>query len=455
MISIASVPYRTWHPNDNKAESLVSERFNLAETVALEQVSAAQVYLASLTSLFASADMPAINIAYDFQDGIIDTSGDVVRPNVPSDNDLTPSVVTVPTSGELTSISVPTITIPSYTLEEPTTTELSYDESVYQSDLHDALETALLDFVENGGTGLGSDVEDALWARAMARQDLTNGKVRDTIEEFMSSRGYTTPPGALTGLLKEALLEETRNDSQFNYEIAIEQARLARAQSEFTVTAALGLEGQSKDQFNNIANRALEYAKAATQVIIDLYLGKVQGYIAKQQALKLTVEAAKLQVDAAAAANESVNQAYATEIAAYEVQIKMEIAVIETAAKVYGYKVAGYEADARMAAVKLNGQVEELKTKIEQANNQTTLTLKEAELTIQAYLGALQLTSEGIKAGGNISAQIAASALSAVNASATLGASAANNQSTATNYSANLSNQKSLSESHSYDETAI
>lgn len=453
-VSVAKVPYSTYSPYGNDAESLVKERFNLAETVALEQVNAAQVYLASLTTLFAGAEMPVSDISYDFQELVIDSDLTGNRPDAPSDGSLTPGHVTVPTKGTLTSISVPTITIPSYTLAEPSTTELEYDEAVYQSDLHDALETALLAFIENGGTGLGSDVEDALWARARARQALTNEKVRDTIEELMSSRGYTVPPGALSGMLKEALLEETRGDAQMNYEISIEQARLARAQSEFTATSSIALEGQSKDQFNNIANRALEYAKASAQVIIDLYLGKVQGYIAKQQALKLTVEAAKLQIDAAAAANESVNQAYATDVQAYEAQTKMEIAIVESIAKVYGYKIAGYEADAKVAAIQLNSQVELLRSKMDQANNQTTLTLKEAELTVQSYLGALQLTADGIKAGGNISAQIAASALSAVNASASLGASAANNQTTGRNYTASVSNQATLSESHRYDETA-
>ena len=454
-VGVATVPYSTYSPYGNDTEVLVKERFDLAETVALEQVDAAQVYLASLTTLFANAVMPDTNISYDFQNLEIDSGLTSNRPDAPSDESLTPSTITVPTKGNLTSISVPTITIPTYTLEEPTTTELEYDEAVYQSDLHDALEEVLLAFIEDGGTGLGSEVEDALWARAIAREALVNEKRRDRIEEYMSTRNYTVPAGARTGLLKEALLEETRADSQANYEISIEQARLARAQSEFTVTSSLALEGQAKDQFNNIANRALEYAKASAQIIIDLYLGKVQGYIAKQQALKLTVEAAKLQVDAAAAANESVNQSYAIDVQAYEAQTKMEIAIVESIAKVYGYKIAGYEADAKVAAIQLNGQIEELRAKMDQANNQTNLTIKEAELTIQSYLGALQLTSDAIKTGGTISAQIAASALSAVNATATLGASAANNRSTGRNYSANISNQASLSESHSYDETAV
>ena len=434
----------------NATTLLVEERFELAEQVAIDQIALAETYLTSLSALFANAVMPDTDISYDFQNLEIDSGLTGNRPDAPTTDELTPATITVPTKGNLTSISVPTITIPTYTLAEPSVTELEYDEAIYQSDLHDALETALLAFIENGGTGLGSDVEAALWARAKDRQALTNEKVRDTIEEFMSARGYTVPPGALSGLLKEALLEETRGDSQLNYEISIEQARLARAQSEFTVTSSLALEGQSKEQFNNIANRALEYAKASAQVIIDLYLGKVQGYIAKQQALTLTVEAEKLKVDAAAAANDSVNQAYAIDIQAYEAQTRMEISIVESIATVYGYQIAGYEADAKVAAIQLNGQIEELRAKMDQANNQTNLTIKEAELTIQSYLGALQLTADSIKAGGNISAQIAASALSAVNASASLGDSVSRAASSSESDTDTTSDSESFSEVHTY-----
>ena len=92
--------------------------------------------------------------------------------------------------------------------------------------------------------------------------------------------------------------------------------------------------------------------------------------------------------------------------------------------------------------------------KIDQANNQTTLSLKEAEITIQSYLGALQLTSDAIKAGGNISAQIAASALSAVNASASLGDSVSRAASSSESDIDTTSDSTSIATIHSYHHTS-
>ena len=264
----------------------------------------------------------------------------------------------------------------------------------------------------------------------------------------------TIPPGALGGRLTEALAEQTRADAQLNFEILIEQARLARAQSEYTMNASLTLEGQDKEQFNNIANRTLEAAKVAVQVIIDLYNARVTAYVAKIEGSKLTVEAEKIKVDAAVAANRGMIDVYTADIDGFKAKLAAEIGIVEAIAKVYGYKIAGYEADARVAALDLDAQIKTYQAKIDQANNQTTLSLKEAELTIQSYLGALQLTSDAIKAGGNISSQIAASALSAVNASASLGDSVSRAASSSESDIDTTSDSTSYAEIHRYDETS-
>jgi len=436
---------------NDEVSNLVNERFGLAGDLAQEQVDAAQIYLDSLSSLFASVDMPDSDIDYDWQVPILDSDITSYRPEPPTDEELTPGDVPVPVMGTLNTITIPTITIPTYTLVAPTD-ELSYSESPYQSDLQDASKAALEDFIASGGTGLGSTIEDALWARAQAKQDILNERTYDEANEFFSSRGYTIPPGALGGRLTEALAEQTRASAQLLYEIYIEQAKLARAQSEYTMNAAITLEGQDKELFNNIANRALEAAKATIQVIVDIYNAKVQEYIAKLEGNKLIVEAEKIKVDAAVAANKSITDAYSADIEGYKAKVTMELGIVEQIAKVYGYKIAGYEADAKVAATELDAQIKVYQGNIDQANNETALTLKEAELAVQSYLGALSLTSDAIKAGGNISAQIAASALSAVNASANLGATAGTDYGSRSTYSDSTSESYDINEVHTYKE---
>ena len=439
---------------ENETTTLVTERFELAEQVAIEQVEAASVYLSSLSALFADAKMPESNIVYDFQDMTLDydLAGD--RPEAPSDEEMNIDVPADPVMGTLMTISIPTITIPTYDLVEPGVVELGYSEATYNSDLQAALKVALIAFIKNGGTGLGADVEDALWERGRARQAITNERTYNEANEFFASIGYKIPAGALGGKLTEALAEQTRADAQINFEIMIEQARLARAQSEHSINASLALEGQDKEQFNSIANRTLEAAKVAVQVIVDLYESRVKAYVAKVEGSKLTVEAEKIKVDAAVAANRGLIDAYSADIEGFKAKLGAELGIVEAIAKVYGYKIAGYEADAKVAALDLDAQIKVYQAKIDQANNQTTLSLKEAELTIQSYLGALQLTSRAIEAGGNISAQIAASALSAVNASASLGDSVSRAASSSESDIDSDSDSNTFSEIHRYDHSA-
>ena len=453
-ITITDVPYKDVGISATDAGALVSERFQHAKTLAIDQVESAKVYLESLTTLFAEAEMPSFDIDYKHQDIVLDSGIGGGRPEAPSDAALTPGHVAVPVIGTINNITVPTISIPGYTLIAPEV-ELGFDEPLYQSDLQDALKIALQDFIANGGTGLGSTVEAALWARARARQALLNERTYNEAEEYYASRGYTVPPGALGGRLTEALAEQTRADALLNDEIVIKQAELARAQSEFTMQAAINLEGQDKEKFNAMANRTLEAAKVTAQVIVNLYDIKIRGYIAEMQGAKVEADIEKVRADAGIAANRSVIDEYNANVESYKTQVQQELGIVELVAKVYGFKIAGYEADAKVAALQLDAQIKVYQGKIEQTNNETTLTLKEAEMTIQSYLGALQLTADAIKAGGNISAQVAASALSAVNASASLGASQSVGWNVGHDYNYSLSNSAALSESHRYDETAI
>ena len=141
---------------------------------------------------------------------------------------------------------------------------------------------------------------------------------------------------------------------------------------------------------------------------------------------------------------------YTAEVEGYKVQIAAELGIVESVAKVYGFKMAGYEAEASIAVETLKAQIEAYKGQLTQSNNETQLTLKEAELTLQSYLGALALQVEAAKGTANVSAQLAASALNSVNASASLGASISVGQTENTSHATHISNAAALGESHSY-----
>jgi hypothetical protein len=399
----------------NDASSLVGERFALGSETADAQSNAASSYLSALSSVFGDIPSPSGVISYNFPSINVLSIQKPAAPNVSIDTG------NAPVKGDLIVITIPTITIPNYDIIEPSVTELEYDEPIYQSDIQNALTTALIDFVENGGTGINAEIENAIIERSRDRQAVLNQRVYDKANGFMLSRGYILPHCVLTNLLTEALTEEIKANTQLENEISIEQARLSRDQSNFSISSSVVLEGQKKKHFNAVANRALDCAKAAVQVIIDLYIAKIEAYVIKIEAEKIKVEAEKVKVDAAVAYNKSVVSIYSADIKGYEAKLKAEIGIVEALAKVYGFEVMGYEADAKIATLDLEAQIKEYQGRIDQAKNEAALTLKEAELAIQSYLGAFQVDASVAKAECNISSQWLASALSMANANASMG----------------------------------
>jgi len=432
--------------------SLVHEKFEQAQEYAGDALTSANAYLAVLRALFASAEMPEADISYDFQEGSLDVELPDV-PTAPSDADLTPTPQTPPSLGDIPGVTIPSITLPE---DDIGSLEVSYDydEAAYTSEIGDAVKAALLDYVQNGGTGLGADVEAAIWARARARKDLENERIYTEALEYFEARGHTLPPGALSGRLIEAMAEQTRANAQINYEIMIEQARLARAQGDKALELSVAIEGVEKEFATAIANRAFQKAKNACDVIIDTYNAKVAAYAARMETAKVEAQVGEVIANTQVAAGNQVVAIYTAELDRYKADVAQELGIIETIAKVYNYKMNGYEAEAKIAVGLLEAQIKQFEAKIEQANNQTQLSIKEAELVLQSYLGALALQTEAAKGGAMISAQIAASALNSVNASASLGFSVSRGQDEYIGHATHISESGSLSESHSYQHEA-
>jgi len=448
-INVGRVPHTSYSIGANEAGQLVEDKFTSAQDYASDAVTTAKFYLDTLAALFTDISPPTSDISYAFQESAIDNDLTSLRPEAPSDADLTPETITAPSRPVFSTVTVPTVTIPAYDIVEPDV-DFNYDETGYSSDLNTALIAVVKDFLAEGGTGLGAETESALWERARNRTELENERLYAETENYFAARGYEIPPGMLSGRLLEITKEINRNNQQLNYEITIEQARLAKEHSQFIISSSIQLEGQEKELFNSSANRLLDAAKAAAEVILRVYTTKVEAYVNRIKGSSLEVETEKLKADIVTQSNQNLVSVYQSDIEAYKINVTTELSIIENIAKVYGYKIAGYEADSKAMAITLDAQIQEYKAKIEQANNQTTLSLKEAELTLQGYLGSTGLTIEGQKAMANISSQLAASAMSSVNASASLSDSLSRGVSMGYSHNETLTNSARLSETHTY-----
>ena len=433
-------------------EEEASGAYGLAYSNAMSGASSAMASASStisaLRSIFGNMDSGGGGVS--FISGNI-SPGSVSCPSAPS---ISANTGGAPTMGGLMAFSIPTITIPPYTIIAPDTVDLGYNEATYHSDILDVLTAALVDFIENGGTGINADVETALWERSRERQAVVNERLYYEANNYILSRGYNLPSYILTGMLVEAQTEQTRADTQLEYEISIEKARLERSQIDYVLQVGLTLEGQEKEHFNNIANRALDCAKASVQVIIDLYFAKIDAYIAEVEAAKMTADIAKLQAEIVIAKNENIIDAYSADVGAYKAKLLAEIGIVETIVKIYGFEVMGFEAEARANVLKLEAQVKMHQGDVANDKNSAALSLKEAEMAIQASLGALQVSTAESLANSRVQAQWTAGMLGINNASSRVATNvsrtASNREDTTTRSS---SSQNSHSTIHRYNET--
>jgi len=428
------------------ALDLAKEKFEQAQNYSGDAYQQAQAYLGVLSALFANAQMPETDIDYSFVEDALTTEIESKRPEAPT---IAASEVNAPSLPDIAEVTAPTITVPSSDFGD-VETDFSFDEPAYSSDLIDAVKTALKNYVENGGTGLGADVEDAIWERARARLEIVNERTYNEALEFFAARGFTMPPGALAGRLQEALQEQTRADEQINYEIMIEQARLAQNNTQHVLTTSVNLEGIEKQFANQIAQRAFEKARAAADVIINTYNAKVAAYVAYMEATRTEAMVEEIKANIQINNNRQKVEVFRAEVEKFKADLAQELGIVESVAKVYGFKVAGYEADAKVAVAVLEAQIKQYEGKITQATNQTNLSLKEAEMVLNSYLGSLALQERAAEGNANVAAQLAASAMNSVNASTHLGYSVGRQSSEHIGHSTGIGNNANLGETHSY-----
>ena len=135
-----------------------------------------------------------------------------------------------------------------------------------------------------GGTGLPAAIEQAIWDRGRAREDVIAKKATQEAYEEFAARGFALPSGALAGRVAEVWQKNREAGSTFSRDVAIKQAELEVENLKFTVQTGIQLESQMMTYSGQYAARALDAAKATVQVAIDIFNAQVALYNARLQA---------------------------------------------------------------------------------------------------------------------------------------------------------------------------
>lgn len=407
------------------AKELANRRFNAVEGVAADALNTAYSFLDDLKKMLddIANELPDTELSYDKQSVSLDyTTLDRKRPDAPTDEQLTPAVIPYPNLRQaLSQITVPYITPISEAPDDLVSPSLSFEEALYQSNLLPELEAKLLDWLQNGGTGLGEDALDALWEREREKTRVQHERnITETIE-YIANQGWEEPPDATKARIAYIQAENSKDLLDRGRSIIINEAELMHKTSLFSVTSTTELEKMLRGNHLTIQGRAFEYAKSTVGVILEVYKTHMDGYVKKNMGTEISARVADITVNAHSTKNRSITDIFKADIFGYSEQVKAEIGLVEIIAKVFGYKISGYNADINGATAIFDAKIKEYLGRIDQENHKTALDESEMRFIFDAYFKNIDFNIEGLKTLVGTSTQVAASALAGISVVTSLG----------------------------------
>lgn len=259
------------------------------------------------------------------------------------------SISVLPFSG----VNIPVIdfTVPELTIEAPTIREYTPG-AQYTSALLTAIQSSLLDRIQNGGTGIAPNVEQAIWDRGREREARSAATALADLER-LEQMGFALPPGIyLDGRIKIQTEMDAANRGH-SREVMIKAAELEQENVKHALTTAVQLEATLINYSNQVEQRLFDSCKYATEAGIAIYNARVQAYAAYVDAYK-----AKVQI--------------------YEAQIRAELARVEA------YKA---QIEAETAKAQINRAL------VDQYKVQADIALTNIEI-FKAEVGAIQAKAE-------------------------------------------------------------
>ncbi len=304
----------------------------------------------------------------------------ILERELPPDMDIDPFVAIPP--GEFT-LSYTTPDRPTIILNPPEGI-FSFTGVDYSELLSDEIKQVIRTNLAAGGTGLPSDVEQAIYDRALARREAEDVRIYSDTENYFASRNWPMPTGMLSGRLLEITKEISRANDQINAELLIEMARLADANTRFTIQMAVTLDAQLREHY--IRNE-LKNLEVATQTAEGIALE-----------FSLKMESAK------------------TEIALYSTDVQAMIAIIDGQVRAYVGEAQAFKALADAYAAEVGAVSTAWNAQADVVRAEADIKIAELNAEVQAFLGVAQLEASVAEAAARVSAQVAAGAMSAVNA---------------------------------------
>jgi len=155
----------------------------------------------------------------------------------------------------------------------------------------------LCDTIQNGGTGIPADIENQIWERSRAREQLDSARQTEQIIENFAERGYTLPPGALFAATQDIERQLSQKISTHARDVAIKQAEIEIENIRFAITSGIQLRQIALNAVNDYLRAWLDTAKLAVEYANALVSAKLRLYDSTSAYYSALIAAARLEYD--------------------------------------------------------------------------------------------------------------------------------------------------------------
>lgn len=284
----------------------------------------------------------------------------------------TTALPAVPTFESLAIPEPPSIALPTFSALAPIddlvapSGQFEFYEAAYESTLLDPLKAKLLNDLANGGYGIETADEAALFNRFRDREVEAMMARIDDAGRVAAARGFPLPPGELSVHVDRAYQEMQDKVSGASREIMLERGKLFVENRQFTIREVKELEQITLNFHNAVQERALNVARLTVEMSIAVFRSLVDRFNARLGAYKVEAEVFADRIRAELAKAEiyktqidAVNvsaQVQRTQVELYLAQLKG----VETTVDIYKVRMeaARVQADvSRMALEAFNARV--------------------------------------------------------------------------------------------------
>lgn len=348
----------------------------------------AQSYLSSLVAIANATLIEGTTVLpeqYDYA-SVPNTSFPIFGATAP--RLTTPSGV-VPEAPLFSFSSISNIDLPADDLTAPTS-NFEFYEALYSSTLLDPLKAKLLTDLTDGGYGIETADEIALFNRERDREvEAAMTRIADA-GRFHASRGFPLPPGELAVAVDDAYQGMQDKVSSVSRDIALTRAKLYVDNRQFTIQEVRQLEQILIGFHNSVQERAMNVARLSVEMGILVYNALVNRYRTRLEAARITTDVERTRAQTEAEIARAKVEAFRGQVVAYEANLRGLIDTNRVALEGYRADIDAFRLINDGYAARAALQQKALEATTQQNIQISTMTIENARVRLLGVIESLK-----------------------------------------------------------------